>query len=169
MNEGCVHSRSNVPGGRLIHRLKAAVNILESSCMSALFQERGDAMNDCLMCRRRPCEVVAPIFVIKGFLIFYQKGSETIVGCVPCVRKELLWEIPRSLKRIILFPPAWLAMPVLSFPILLIRAAMLKPAPDEVVRFMNGETFRSKSAVWAAVAWFSCLVFVAIIWIYWMW
>jgi len=123
-------------------------------------------MNDCPMCHGRPCEAVAQFPIIRGFLLWFQKGQATVVGCVPCVRRELILEVPRSLGRILLLPPAWLAVPVFWFPILLIRAAMLEPEPEGVARVLRGEAYRSKRATWIAATWIFVVVVLFIGWVY---
>lgn len=46
----------------------------------------------CPHCQTRKVETVATAPYIRGFLLAYQYGSKTFVGCVPCVRKKVAGE-----------------------------------------------------------------------------
>ena len=119
-------------------------------------------MYTCPNCRIRPAETVASVYILKGFLIWYQKGHATVAGCVPCVRGALLGEIPSSLGRIILFPPGWIAVPVFVLPFLLIHAIRLKPEPDAVIRVSEGQSPRTEAFSRARILWILLLVLAAI-------
>lgn len=51
----------------------------------------------CPYCDTRNLETVAAVPFIRGYVLAYQIGSNTFIGCVPCVRKKVLGEAGRSL------------------------------------------------------------------------
>ncbi|HMP79344.1 MAG TPA: TerB family tellurite resistance protein [Pirellulaceae bacterium] len=51
----------------------------------------------CPFCHKRPLATVATAPYVRGFIVAYQIGSKTLVGCVPCVRGRLLGEAALSL------------------------------------------------------------------------
>ena len=117
------------------------------------------------MCQLRPAETAGSIATIRGFLIFYQRGRVTYVGCIPCVRRALLGEMPRTLLRVILLPPGWLSVPFHTFPQILLQVLLLKPEPDAVIRVSNGEAPKTKAASQATMIWIFLLLLAVAGWI----
>ncbi|MFK8111446.1 MAG: TerB family tellurite resistance protein [Rubripirellula sp.] len=51
----------------------------------------------CPYCNTNPLETTATAPYVRGFLVAYQIGTKTFIGCVPCVRKKILGEALLSL------------------------------------------------------------------------
>lgn len=50
----------------------------------------------CPYCQQSRVEATARTAWVRGFLLAYQTNRQTLVGCVPCVRRELLMQAGKS-------------------------------------------------------------------------
>jgi uncharacterized tellurite resistance protein B-like protein len=51
----------------------------------------------CPYCKSNSLQTTATAPYVRGFLVAYQLGTKTFIGCVPCVRKKILGEALLSL------------------------------------------------------------------------
>jgi len=51
----------------------------------------------CPFCQRRRVETTVTEDSVRGFIIITQRRTRTLIGCIPCLRRELLKEVARSL------------------------------------------------------------------------
>ncbi|MEZ4886783.1 MAG: TerB family tellurite resistance protein [Chitinophagales bacterium] len=85
----------------------------------------------CPYCQKEKLETVATAPYVRGFLLAYQIGHNSFIGCVPCVRKKLLGEAGISALIGWFSITAFLINPFLIV-YNLIQAAFLKYNPQKV-------------------------------------
>lgn len=87
----------------------------------------------CPLCSRSSCEATAKAVWVRGFLIMYQISRRQLIGCVDCVRRELLKEAGKSAIL------GWFSITSIFInPVLilynLIRAVAISPNKEAVAR-----------------------------------
>lgn len=91
----------------------------------------------CPMCQQGPVEATATVAWIRGFVLAYQFSRKTVIGCVPCVRKQLLAEAGKSALLGWFSISALIANPFL-ITYNLIRAATVSPNQQAVLQRLRG-------------------------------
>lgn len=51
----------------------------------------------CPHCKKNQIETIATAPYVRGFILAYQIGSKTLIGCTPCVKKKLFGEAGKSM------------------------------------------------------------------------
>lgn len=92
---------------------------------------QAETTHKCPYCQANPIKTVATAPFVRGMIIVFQYGSKSFIGCVSCVRKELLKEVGKSAFIGWFSPKALISNPFVMV-YNLIQASTISAKPEKV-------------------------------------